>query len=76
MFLKNIFCERVKSLRTAHNLTQHQLAELINMSDNTISMIETKQRAASIEVIYELADYFNVSIDYLTGRTDKPEINR
>ena len=76
MFSKNIFCERVKLLREANNLTQKQLAKNINISDKTISMIETKQRAATIEVMYALADYFNVSIDYLVGRTDNPEINK
>jgi len=76
MFSKNIFCERVKLLREASNLTQKQLAKNINISDKTISMIETKQRAATIEVMYALADYFNVSIDYLVGRTDNPDVNK
>jgi len=76
MFSKNIFCERVKLLRETNNLTQKQLAKNINISDKTISMIETKQRAATIEVIYALADYFIVSIDYLVGRTDNPDINK
>ena len=76
MFLKNIFCERVKELRISHNLTQKKLGSMINMPGNTISMIENKERAASIEVIYSLADYFNVSIDYLVGRTDNPNSHK
>jgi len=76
MFSKKIFSERVKSLRETHKLTQKELAEIINMSDKSISLIENSWRAASIEVMFSLADYFNVSLDYLTGRTDKPEINK
>ena len=76
MFLKKNFSARVKNLRIANNITQKQLSDIINMSENTISMIENGNRAASIEVMFLLADYFNVSIDYLTGRTDKPEINK
>jgi transcriptional regulator with XRE-family HTH domain len=76
MFSKNIFSERVKHLRETHNLMQKELAAKMNITDKTISMIETKNRGASIEVIYALADYFGVSIDYLVGRTDKPEINK
>jgi len=39
-------------------------------------MIESGQRACSIEILCALADYFDVSTDYLVGRTNKPDINK
>ena len=43
---------------------------------NTISRYETGEREAGYAELIALADYFNVSIDYLLERTDNPEINR
>ena len=73
MFDKKIFSERLFHLRTSRNLTQTQLGNAINVSYFTIGKIEKAERAASIEVIYALADYFDVSLDYLVGRSDVPE---
>ena len=72
MFSKEFFSKRIASLRTQKNLTQQQLAAAVGLKNTAISMIESAQRAASIEVIYALADYFDVSIDYLVGRSDDP----
>jgi len=46
------------------------------MSQNTISRYETGAREADYETLLAFADYFNVSLDYLFGRTDNPEIKR
>lgn len=46
------------------------------MSQNTISRYETGAREAGYETLIAFADYFNVSVDYLLGRTDNPEVNR
>ena len=72
MFSKEFFSKRIASLRTQKNLTQQQLAAAVGLKNTAISMIESAQRAASIEVVYALADYFNVSIDYLVGRSEDP----
>ncbi len=44
----------------------------LNMSQNTVSRYETGEREPGIAELIKLADYFNVSLDYLTGRTDDP----
>ena len=78
MFSKNVFSEKLLELRKANNLTQTQLGEIVGVSYHAIQKIEKSERAASIEVIYALADYFNVSIDYLVGRdiqSDEPICN-
>lgn len=58
----------LKKLRLNHNLTQKELAEKIGVAHNTIAMIETGKRQGDRDTINKLADYFNVSIDYLEGR--------
>lgn len=73
MFNKIIFAERLRTLRTASKLSQTQLGEIAGISQFAVSKIEKAQRAASIEVLCALADYFDVSLDYLVGRSDNPE---
>lgn len=65
---------RLKELRERRNISQVKLAMDLNISQNTISRYETGVREASYETLIAFADYFNVSIDYLLGRTDNPEI--
>lgn len=43
----------------------------LNMSQNTISRYETGERQAGYDELIRIADYFNVSIDYLLGRSDE-----
>lgn len=62
---------RLKELRKEKNITQIKLAMELNMSQNTISRYETGERQAGYDELIKIADYFNVSIDYLLGRTDK-----
>lgn len=76
MFPKEIFSERVKSLRKMKNIKQSELGKIVGLSDNAISDIERGYRLTTIDKIVDLADFFDVSIDYLVGRTDNPEVNR
>lgn len=63
----NIF----KRLRTASGLTQVEMAEKLGISRSTIGMYETGAREPDFETLELIADFFNVDIDYLLGRTDK-----
>lgn len=67
---------RLKELRKAKKISQLKLAMDLNMNQNTISRYETGEREPGINELIKIADYFNVSIDYLLERTDNPEINR
>lgn len=69
MFLIN---ERVKTLRTQNNLTQKQLAEILNIQPNSVQRIEYGTARPSLDTLIILADYFDVSLDYLVGRSDDP----
>lgn len=61
----------LKSLRTAHSLTQDELAKKLKISRSTIGMYEKGAREPDFETLELIADFFNVDIDYLLGRTDK-----
>lgn len=72
MFSQKSFSQRISEQRKAKAITQQALAEAVGLKKQAINMIEKEQRACSIEVLCALADYFNVSIDYLVGRSDCP----
>ena len=67
---------KLKELRKKRNITQLKLAMDLNMNQNTISRYETGQREAGYSDLIKIADYFEVSLDYLLERTDNPDINR
>ena len=55
---------------------QKQLAEQINIQPNSVQRLKYGTAQPSLKTITAIADYFDVSIDYLVGRTDNPEINK
>lgn len=67
---------RLKQLRKKRNITQLKLAMDLNMNQNTISRYETGEREAGYNELIMIADYFNVSVDYLLERTDDPTFRR
>lgn len=62
---------RLKELRKQRNISQLKLALDLNMNQNSISRYENMEREADYETLIKFADYFDISIDYLLGRTDK-----
>ena len=67
---------RLKELRKMKKISQLKLAMDLHMNQNTISRYETGEWEAGYAELIAIADYFDVSIDYLLERTDNPEINR
>ena len=65
---------RLKKLRKMHNISQLKLALDLAMNQNSISRYENCEREADYETLIKFADYFNVSLDYLLGRTDGNDI--
>ena len=63
---------RIKELRKQRHITQLKMAMDLNMNQNTISRYETGERQPGHDELIALADYFDVSIDYLLERTDNP----
>ena len=66
------FNERLKQLRQQEGLTQRELAKSIEVGRTTISEYESGKIVPKQEGLLKLANYFNVSVDYLTGVSDNP----
>ncbi len=67
---------RLRELRVSKGFSQLKIAMDLNMSQNTISRYETGEREPGINELVKIANYFNVSVDYLLERTDNPKINK
>lgn len=76
MFDKNIFSKRLLSLRNEKKLSTRALAAEIGISQQAISQFEKQATYPHCNTLVALADYFDVSLDYLTGRSDNPQINK
>ncbi len=64
------FCARLKHLRKQDDLTQDALAKAVGISKSTISMYENGNREPDFETLEAFADFFNVDLDYLIGKSD------
>ena len=64
--------KNLRSIREDRDIKQKQVTEILNVSQNTYSQYETGVISLTAEVLIKLADYYNVSIDYLLDRTDNP----
>ena len=62
--------ENIRSLRIDNGYTQRQIAEQVGVSQNTYSQYEIGVLNYPIEVLEKLADFYNVSVDYLLSRTN------
>lgn len=65
------FAKRLKELRAEHNLTQKELANYLHVHVMTVSGYERGIRRPDFEYLDALAQFFNVSLDYLLGKTEK-----
>lgn len=62
---------RLQEIRKSEKITQEQLAEIIGVKANTISQYESGVREPNIRTLIDLADLFDVTVDYLIGRSDE-----
>lgn len=67
---------RLRELRQKRHISQLRLSMDLNLNQNSISRYENNEREADYATLIRIADYFDVSIDYLLGRTDNPKVNR
>ena len=67
---------RLREIRKAKGISQLKLAMELNTNQNTISRYETGEREPGLVELVNIADYFDVSTDYLLERTDNPKISR
>ena len=72
MAYENNFSKRLCECRKRKNISQKALGEILGVSDAAVTMMEKGRRFPSFEVLLALAEYFDVSLDYLVGRSDDP----
>ena len=70
------FFMRLKLLRKQKHMSQLSLAMKLNTTQMSISRYETGKREPDLKTLILIADYFDVSIDYLLERTDNPKMNK
>ena len=63
--------ENLRGIREDRDIRQKEIAEYLNVSQNTYSQYETGVISLTAEVLIKLADFYNVSVDYLLARTNK-----
>ncbi|MBG9612476.1 MULTISPECIES: helix-turn-helix domain-containing protein [Bacillus] len=68
--------ERIRFLRTERNLKQDELGKAIGVNAASVSKFETGLKSPSRETLQRMADFFNVSADYLLGRSDNRQLNQ
>lgn len=66
------FIERLQQLKANRNLLQKDIAKAAGISLRTYQRYESGERVPDTEVLMKIADYFDVSTDYLLGRSDDP----
>jgi repressor LexA len=66
------FNERLRQLRTAKDLSQFEFAKQIGISKSSVNMYERGEREPNFKMLEVIADYFNVDMDYLLGKTNIP----
>ena len=69
--MKEILAKRLRECRKAKGLTQMQAATLCDITEKAYQNYELMTREPRIEILVRIADLFDVSLDYLPGRTDK-----
>ena len=67
------YYERLRDLREDRDLTQAEIAELLQTTQEQISKYETGKQMMGIDKYIKLARYYNISLDYLTGMIDTPK---
>ena len=68
--------QRIRDLREDKDMTQEKISQILHCSQRIYSNYERGEVDIPTEILIKLADFHDVSIDYLLGRTDKPKTNR
>ncbi len=69
--MKNILAQRLKECRKEKGLKQWQVAVYCDITERAYQNYELMTREPKLEILVRIADYYDVSLDYLVGRTDK-----
>ena len=73
--MKEILSKRLRSCRKAAGLKQWEIAVYCNITEKTYQNYELMTREPKLEILTRIADRYQVSLDYLVGRTDDPTLH-
>ena len=68
--------QNLRNIREDNDITQQTIAEYLGVTQNTYSQYETGKISLIDETLIKLANYYNVSVDYLMDRTNNPKLNK
>ncbi len=71
-----VFNERLKILRDEKKMTQEKVARALDMPLRSYNRLETDGAKTHFDTLIKIADFYDVSVDWLMGRTDRREVNR
>ena len=73
MFSRKVFAERLILLKTVHNINNGQIADILKLkSRSTVNNLENQETSPSVELLIDIADFFAVSTDWLSGQSEQP----
>lgn len=71
----NSFPTQIKKLRESRRIYQREIAEALGVTTRAYQFYESGRSEPNIKTLIAIADYYHVSVDYLLGRTDVPDLN-
>ena len=69
----NVCGERLRALRESMNYSQMKFADIFEIGQSSVVRYEKGEASPPLELLVRIADYFDVSLDYIFGRTDNPQ---
>lgn len=76
MNYKDCFSNNLLRLRKKHNLSLQALGDILGITNQAVSLLERGKNVPSFNVFIAIADYFDVSLDYLIGRAKNPNSHK
>ena len=74
--MREILSSRLKDCRKERGLTQWEVAVYCDITEKAYQNYERMTREPKLDILLRIAECFDVSLDYLTGRTDQKAVNR
>lgn len=76
IWVKNMLYQRIRELREDHDLTQVQMGKILSCSQRVYSNYERGELDIPTEILIKLADFYEVSVDYLLNRTEQMQMTK
>lgn len=74
--MKEILADRLRQCRSEKELTQNQVAIYCDITEKAYQNYELMTRMPKLEILLKIAELFNVSLDYLVGRTNEKQVHK